>query len=86
MPGEFRLERPRVREHLAFGRGAHTCAGAPLARTETIVSLERFFDRFGSIRISDERHGEPGQRRFSHEPTYVLRGFRELHLELGDRG
>ena len=31
-PGEFILDRPKNREHLAFGRGAHTCIGAPLAR------------------------------------------------------
>jgi len=79
-PDEFRLGRPRLREHLAFGRGAHTCAGAPLARTETRVSLERFFDRFADVRIRDDKHGPAGQRRFSHERTYVLRGFRELHL------
>ena len=33
-PHEFRLDRKNVREHIAFGRGIHTCAGAPLARVE----------------------------------------------------
>ena len=28
-PHEFRLKREKVREHLAFGRGAHTCIGNP---------------------------------------------------------
>ena len=28
-PNEFRLDRKNVREHIAFGRGIHTCAGAP---------------------------------------------------------
>jgi cytochrome P450 len=31
-PNAFVLPRPRIKEHLSFGRGAHTCAGAPLAR------------------------------------------------------
>ena len=33
-PNEFQLDRKNVREHIAFGRGIHTCAGAPLARVE----------------------------------------------------
>ncbi len=30
-PAEFRLDRVNGRQHLAFGHGIHTCAGAPLA-------------------------------------------------------
>ena len=41
---EFRLKRPGIREHIAFGRGVHTCAGAPLARAEVATILNRFFD------------------------------------------
>ena len=33
-PHEFRPDRKNVREHIAFGRGIHTCAGAPLARAQ----------------------------------------------------
>ena len=44
-PHEFRLDRPNVREHIAFARGVHTCPGAPLARVEGRVSLERILDR-----------------------------------------
>ena len=36
-PGEFRVDRPNARQHLAFGHGIHTCAGAPLARAEARV-------------------------------------------------
>lgn len=38
--GEFRLDRPNIREHLAFGLGPHRCAGMPLARMELRVALE----------------------------------------------
>lgn len=31
-PDEFRLDRPDIRLHLAFGSGPHRCAGAPMAR------------------------------------------------------
>jgi cytochrome P450 len=39
-PASFRLHRPNVREHLAFGRGPHYCAGAALARLELQVALD----------------------------------------------
>jgi len=33
------------------------------------------------IRLSDRHHGPPGARRFAYEPTWVLRGLSELHIE-----
>ncbi len=33
-PAEFRVDRPNAKEHIAFGRGAHSCPGGPLARAE----------------------------------------------------
>jgi cytochrome P450 len=80
-PNTFRLDRPKAKEHIGFGRGAHTCPGAPLARTETRVSLARLLSRMGDIRVSDEHHGPPGARVFNHEPTYILRGLVQLRLE-----
>jgi cytochrome P450 len=80
-PNSFRLDRPKAKEHIGFGRGAHTCPGAPLARTETRVSLTRLLARMGDIRVSDEHHGSPGARVFNHEPTYILRGLVQLRLE-----
>jgi cytochrome P450 len=80
-PHDFRLDRPNAQAHIAFGRGIHSCPGGPLARAEGKVSLERILDRMRDIRLSDERHGPPGGRRFRYEPTWVLRGLSELHLE-----
>lgn len=80
-PNEFRLGRPRAREHLAFGRATHACAGAPLARTEARISLERILERMKDIRISEAKHGPPGARQYRYEPTYILRGLTRLHLE-----
>jgi hypothetical protein len=34
-----------------------------------------------NIRLSEERQGPVGARRFRYEPTWVLRGLSELHLE-----
>ncbi len=80
-PAEFRLDRPNAKVHIAFGRGAHSCPGGPLARAEGRVSLERILDRLRDIRLSDEHHGPPGDRHFEYEPTWVLRGLRSLHIE-----
>jgi cytochrome P450 len=80
-PTEFRVDRPNAKEHLAFGRGAHACPGGPLARAEGRISIERILDRTREIRLSDEHHGPPGDRRFAYEPTWVLRGLHDLHLE-----
>ncbi len=81
-PGEFRVERDNAREHLAFGRGVHSCPGGSLARMETRVSIERLLDRTTEIRIAEEHHGPPDARRYRYMPTYILRGLTQLHLEV----
>jgi cytochrome P450 len=80
-PDEFRLDRRNVREHVAFARGVHSCPGAPLARTEARISLNRILDRTADIRISEAHHGPAESRRYSYEPTFVMRGLTELHIE-----
>ncbi|MBL7501894.1 cytochrome P450 [Frankia sp. CNm7] len=80
-PAEFRLGRKNVRQHIAFGRGVHSCPGGPLARVEGRISLERILDRTRDIRLSEEHHGPAGSRRFKYEATWILRGLTELHLE-----
>ncbi|GAA5052086.1 cytochrome P450 [Nocardia callitridis] len=80
-PAEFRLDRPNAREHLAFGRGIHSCPGGPLARVEARVSIERLLDRMSRIAIDESVHGPADARTYEYEPTYILRGLRKLHLE-----
>lgn len=80
-PAAFDMDRPRIKEHLAFGRGAHTCIGAPLARREVATSIERLLARMGNVRLSEAHHGPEGARHFEYEPTYVLRALKALHLE-----
>jgi cytochrome P450 len=80
-PAEFRIDRPNAKVHIAFGRGVHSCPGGPLARVEGRVSIERILDRMRDIRLSEEQHGPPGDRHFDYEPTWVLRGLSNLHID-----
>ncbi|HME75800.1 MAG TPA: cytochrome P450 [Mycobacterium sp.] len=81
-PAQCVLGRTNVREHIAFGRGAHSCPGGPLARAEGRVTLNRFLDRTSDISIDDDVHGPAGQRRFDYDPTFIVRGLSNLHLIL----
>ncbi|OBK20632.1 cytochrome [Mycobacterium asiaticum] len=73
-PGEFNRpdvfdpEREALR-HLGFGRGAHYCLGAPLARLEASVALSAVTARFPNARLA----GEP-----SYKSNITLRGLSEL--------
>ncbi|MEO3784769.1 cytochrome P450 [Actinocorallia sp. B10E7] len=85
-PDVFDIERKNARTHVAFGRGVHSCPGAPLARAEALISLQRLLDRTSDIRIDEERHGPAGDRRYRYIPTFILRGLTELHIEFSPAG
>ncbi len=70
-PGELRLDRPDLGGHVAFGHGIHFCLGAPLARMEARLSLDRVLDRMTDLALD----GEPEMVR-----PFILRGFRTLPL------
>lgn len=44
-PEQFRLDRSGAKGHIAFGRGAHFCVGAALARLEAEIVLGMLLDR-----------------------------------------
>ena len=80
-PHELRIDRPNVRQHISFGAGIHTCPGAPLARAEGRVVIERLFDRTKEIGVSEAEHGPAGARRYDYLPTYMIHGLSKLNLE-----
>lgn len=80
-PRAFRFDRPRIKEHLAFGRGPHVCSGAPLARIEIRIILDRFLEHTSQIDFVPEQHGGPGERRLSYEPSFIVRGLSEMFLK-----
>ena len=79
-PNTFNPDRPNVREQIAFIRGIHSCPGAPLARAEGRISLNRILDRMRDIRICEQHHGPADHRRYTYEPTFIMRGLAELHI------
>lgn len=79
-PDEFRIGRPKIKEHVAFGRGAHTCAGAPLARAEVAVLLDRLLEHTRAITLDEAHHGPAGARTIAYEPSYIIRGLANLHV------
>ena len=80
-PHGFDLDRVNARQHIAFGHGIHTCAGAPLARAEGRVTINRLLDRLGDISISEAVHGPAGERTYDYLPTFFLRGLQTLQVD-----
>jgi hypothetical protein len=81
-PQALVLDRPKIKEHLAFSRGAHVCAGAPLARAEVRIVLEKFLQHTSSIDLDETKHGPRGRRNFEYEASFIIRGLSQLHLKL----
>ncbi|HEY1508941.1 MAG TPA: cytochrome P450 [Solirubrobacteraceae bacterium] len=53
-PDRFDLHRPRITDHLAFGKWTHFCIGAPLARLEARIALEQLVTRVPGMRLAQE--------------------------------
>ncbi|GAA1709966.1 cytochrome P450 [Fodinicola feengrottensis] len=52
-PERFGFPRDRASGHLALGQGIHFCVGAPLARLETRIGLDRLLRRQPTLRLTD---------------------------------
>jgi cytochrome P450 len=69
-PDTFEPDRGTLR-HLGFGRGAHYCLGAPLARLEAGVALSAVTARFPDARLDSEPQ---------YKPNVTLRGMSALSV------
>ena len=70
-PEALKMDRPRIKQHLAFGGGIHMCIGHLLARAEMRIAYEELLVRFRNFRLAGEPHSEPG---------YVAYGPRRLPI------
>jgi cytochrome P450 len=77
-PDRFDPDRDNLNESLAFGRGAHFCIGAPLARLELRVLFEELSKRVESVAFA------PGST-LRYEPSFILRGLEALEIEVTTR-
>lgn len=80
-PDELKLGRPKIAEHVAFGRGKHTCAGAPLARAEVRIIMEKLLASTSKIELDLEQHPD-GVASLVYEQSYIIHGLSALHLKL----
>jgi cytochrome P450 len=74
-PDRFDPGRANLNESLAFGRGAHFCIGAPLARLEIRVLYEELAKRIDTIAFA------PGTT-LEYEPSFILRGLKALEIDV----
>ena len=74
-PDALRLDRRHSKQHLGFGRGAHFCIGAPLARLEARVMMEELLAGTRQIAL---RAGDPPV----HAHTIFVRRLERLVLDV----
>jgi cytochrome P450 len=53
-PERFDITRPESTLQLAFGSGAHVCAGSRLVRTEAAILLDELLNRFTRVELCEE--------------------------------
>ena len=73
-PAEFRLDRTATKNHLGFGRGAHFCVGAALARLEARIVIGNLLERTTSVRLCEAGRWLP---------SLLVRRLSHLHLKIG---
>lgn len=72
----FDVARATSPRHLSLGHGPHFCVGAPLARMEATIALERLFTRFPGLELAVP---EP---RLPRHASFVGNSVRELPVRL----
>ncbi|MGC1304969.1 MAG: cytochrome P450 [Caulobacteraceae bacterium] len=72
-PDDYWIERPRVRQHLAFGFGIHRCVGNRLAELQLAIIWEEILRRFSHVEVL----GEPKRVHSS-----FVRGYETLPVKL----
>ncbi len=69
-PDQLQLDRPNLRNHLAFGKGLHFCVGAALARTEARIGITTLLEATNWFELADAQW----------VPSLMVRRHRRLEL------
>ncbi|OBG89356.1 cytochrome [Mycobacterium sp. E802] len=72
-PQEFRMDRPNVKRHMAFGKGAHFCLGAALARLEARIVVSSLLAGGHTVRPAGVAEWQP---------SLLVRRLRQLPLRV----
>jgi cytochrome P450 len=70
-PDAFKPGRRNIMQHVAFGTGIHFCLGAPLAKLEVAVMVERLARRLPSVALVADQD-------FNYTPNTSFRALRRL--------
>jgi cytochrome P450 len=73
-PDKFDITRANASQHVAFASGPHYCLGAPLARLEMQVFLERLVLKYPDFSVP--------QQKIEYNPNFTLRGLKRLEVHL----
>jgi cytochrome P450 len=69
----FRVDRPEADLHLAFGKGAHYCLGAPLGRLEVQLTLELLTELTPDVELVPDQE-------IAYSPNALFRGLTGLQV------
>jgi cytochrome P450 len=72
-PNEFRLDRPNIKNHLAFGKGGHFCLGAALARLEARIVISALLCTGNTVSPAGDAEWQP---------SLLVRRLRQLPLDV----
>ena len=68
----------KMNNHLSFGKGIHFCAGAPLARFQTLTALQELLNRTKSLNLDETK-----ERRFVTDRDNGIFRYEELWIRIG---
>ncbi len=77
-PDQFDITRANANQHVAFASGAHYCLGAPLARLEMQVFLERLALKYPNFSVPKQT--------LEYRLNFAIRGLQKLEVSLTQSG
>jgi len=78
-PDSVDVDREKAGMQMAFGSGVHHCIGAPLARQELNIGFYQLVEHFTDFQL------DPSKGRPVADPSFILRGLPQLHVNYKQR-